>query len=321
MTGQPYDDDDAQFDAFLQGKGPLAQGLAELTQPAPPAALDAAILARVAADLGQGGTAAAAANDDQGPADFQPRRWRERWRTPVALAAGVTAISIALPLWQDDLAQRQAIQASMQEMQIPAMPAPMTEPHAPPEAAAPAPDIAAPAKDAAAPAATGAGRAAARPPAIMATPSALAAKAEAARNDAAAEKRKAEAPPPTIQMPAHAAAPSSAAPPAPPVPVPAYARTPAPVVAPVPELQPQADYRAGAPAQSAPAATKPALAKQLAEDAASQPIYPAAVVVHIEQLLKEGKRDEALAEWDRLRATYPDYPVPDKLREALGRSR
>lgn len=386
MTGQPYDDDDAEFDAFLQGKGPLAQGLAELTQPEPPAALDAAILARVAADLGQGGTAdvrpgvtaveviaagasttatitpvtmasavapssTAAANDDQDPADFQPRRWRERWRVPVALAAGITAISIALPLWRDDVAQQQAIQASMQEMHIPAMPAPMAEAHPPPEMAAPAPDSAAPAKDAAAPAATpattGTGRAAPPPPAVMAIPSSQVAEAEAARNDAVAEKRKAddaggerkamereraetrtrqqrasqaapvaEAPPPKVQAPAPVAAPSSAAPP--PAPVPAYIRTPAPIAAPAPAPQPQADYRAGAPAQSAPPATKPALAKQLADDAASQPLYPAAIVVHIEQLLKEGKRDAALAEWDRLRATYPDYPVPDKLREALG---
>lgn len=82
---------------------------------------------------------------------------------------------------------------------------------------------------------------------------------------------------------------------------------------------PQADYRIGAPAQSAPPADKPVLAKQLADDTVNLPTSPAAIVARIEQLLKDGKRDEALVEWDRLRATYPDFPASDKLRETLGR--
>lgn len=33
----------------------------------------------------------------------------------------------------------------------------------------------------------------------------------------------------------------------------------------------------------------------------------------IEDLLKANERPEALAEWQKFRAIYPDYPVPDKL--------
>jgi hypothetical protein len=75
----------------------------------------------------------------------------------------------------------------------------------------------------------------------------------------------------------------------------------------------------GTPLLREPVASKPALANRLVEDADGQPLYPPAMLARIEQLLKEGKRDEALAEWNRLRAIYPDYPVPDKVREALGR--
>lgn len=342
MTRQPYDDDDADFDAFLQGKGPLAQGLAELQQPEPPAALDAAILARVAAELGQGGAAAKAtpsgaeaANDSDGPPDFQPRRWRERWRVPVALAAGVTAISIALPLWQEEVAlQQQTVHGQMQDMQIPAMPAPapVEEAAMPTETAAPAPEVPGPMKDAARPAAPAAmapAPAAPRPQpgiAAAAAQAQAAVKTEAARVDATAEKRDAAAgarkaiereqaemrrpdvyPAPVVEA-APAPAPAAALPPP----------SPAPVVTPaMPKtaLQPQADYRAAA------SASKPALARHLAEETVTPPLYPPAVIARIEQLLSDGKRAEALAEWERLRAAYPDYPVPDKLRETLERGR
>lgn len=335
MTGQPYDDDDAEFDAFLQGKGPLAQGLAELKQPEPSAALDAAILAQVAADLERCATTApgvaagaSAANDDNGPADFRPYRWRERWRMPLALAAGITAISIALPLWQDEVAyQQQAVNTQMQDIQIPAMPA------AEPVAGMAAP---APAKDAAAPAA-------AQHPAA---PMAGQAQAEAARRDAAAEKRKADsddmvrkamereraeehklitqkrAQQATPQVDAaplreHASgmAAAPAAPPAPPPP------PQAPVPAPSARLSVPATVAPGVPSFDAPApvVTKPVPVHRLADEADNQPLYPPAMLARIEQLLKEGKRDEALAEWERLRTAYPDYPVPEKLRDALRR--
>lgn len=335
MTGQPYDEDDAEFEAFLQGKGPLAQGLAELKQPEPSAALDAAILARVAADLERDAAAAqpapgvaagaSAANDDTGPADFRPYRWRERWRMPLALAAGITAIAIALPLWQDEAAyQQQAVNAQMQEIQIPAMPA--AEPAA-------APETPAPAKDAAAPAA-------AQRPAPMAGQ----AQAEAARRDAAAEKRKADsddmvrktmereraeehkvftqkrAQQATPQLDAaplreHASgmAAAPAAPPAPPPPP----QAPAPSV----RLSAPAAAAPGVPPSEAPApvVAKPVPAHRLADEADGQQLYPPAILARIEQLLKEGRRDEALAEWDRLRTAYPDYPLPEKLRDALKR--
>lgn len=339
MTGQPYDEDDAEFQAFLQGKGPLVQGMAELKQPEPSAALDAAILAQVAADLEQ--ATATAANDGQGPADFQPYRWRDRWRMPLALAAGVTAISIALPLWQDEVAQQQqAASMPMQDVQIP--PVPLAMPAAGPDAdAAPkaAPEAAgAPAtKDDAAP----------PPPAPAKEPARAAAEDDSRHLSEAAAKRKAEiddvarktqererteAPLQTAQKRAQQPAPApKAAPmqeslreplPAPVIaPAPAPRPVPAPVVAPAPAAPPMPGsppaYGRAAGIATAPApAAKPDAARNFAEEAVSS---PSAMVARIEQLLKDGKRDEALEEWERLRAAWPDYPVPVKLREALGR--
>jgi hypothetical protein len=302
MTGQPYDDDDAEFDAFLQGKGPLAQGLAELTQPEPSATLDAAILAQVAADLARGPASGHAANDNAAPHDFQPYRWRERWRMPLALAAGVTAISIALPLWQEEVAQQQqATNAPLQEMRIPAVPATPAAPDAAVDAAA-----------------------------------APAAKAEAAHRDGAAGQRKDDreaaarqaaqrerARTSMMQQRAQQTAPAMDAAPIPErmhdaVPAPALSRTPATVATGLPQ-QPPLLKTPPLYAEPAPTAPKAMPSHHFTEDTDSQVPYAPALVARIEQLLKEGRRDEALAEWERLRAAYPDYPVPDKLREALGR--
>lgn len=125
--------------------------------------------------------------------------------------------------------------------------------------------------------------------------------------------------------PAPAFARASSAPPpadsraAAPVP-PALSRTPAAGTAPtgLPQ-QPQLLKLPPLYAEPAPAAPKAVPSHHFAEDVDGQLPYAPALVARIEQLLKEGKRDEALAEWERLRAAYPDYPVPDKLREALGR--
>lgn len=93
------------------------------------------------------------------------------------------------------------------------------------------------------------------------------------------------------------------------------------LAAPAPSVRPRAPAAAasGAPLFDAPApiVAKPVPVQRLADEADGRPLYPPAMLARIEQLLKEGKRTEALAEWDRLRAAYPDYPVPDQLREAL----
>ncbi len=390
MTGQPYDEDDAEFEAFLQGKGPLAHGLAQVPQPEPPAALDAAVLAQVTAGLapdaaaataagaasatlgktgagaaqGMGagyGTVAApgalpdtalpaggAANDEQGPPDFQPRRWRERWRIPVALAAGVTAISIALPIWQDEVAQQQrAVDAHMQDMQIPAVPAaepavpagaaqePASSESADGNAATPAPPVQAPPQGAAL---REAGKAAAERHAPEARKEARAGTAGQTVEDERAwvpaepvQQRSAQAAPVLERAPATAMAGTAPAP-APPVSAgaaradadaaaPAYvlappAPAPAPALtqnaSPQPKRDPSAERRAAAP-------TQPGIATTASAEPPGALISPPGLVARIERLLKEGKRDEAQAEWERLRTTFPDYPVPAALREALGR--
>jgi hypothetical protein len=44
-------------------------------------------------------------------------------------------------------------------------------------------------------------------------------------------------------------------------------------------------------------------------------LRPSAWLQKIEDLLKANERDEAIAEWQKFRAAYPDYPVPDKVSE------
>ncbi|GAB2878190.1 hypothetical protein GCM10027277_54560 [Pseudoduganella ginsengisoli] len=354
MTGQPYDEDDAEFDAFLQGKGALAQGLAELKQPEPSAALDAAILAHVAADLERAvaaPTAAAApvapaaagkldvaaiaaandtaANDDKGPADFQPYRWRDRWRLPLALVAGVTAISIALPLWQDEVTQQQqAASMPMQDVQIPPMPvaAPALEAGAAPKAA---PEAAgapiskedasppAPAKDQARAAAEATAKRQAESDDVMRKT--LERERMEAQRHVQQTRAQADAAPlregkrEPMPAPGISSAPVVMA--APPPPPPAPAPVAAPAAAPAYASPPAYGRTAGSAAIPAPAAKQEA-ARSFVEETANS---PSAMLAHIEQLLKDGKRDEALAEWERLRMSYPNYPIPDKLRETLGR--
>lgn len=84
MSGKDHDQlDDAQFAAFLQGDDALARDLAALEQAAQPAANDPV----------------AESATGSGAAPSVPGR-HSRWQLPLALAAGVAAISVALPLWQ-----------------------------------------------------------------------------------------------------------------------------------------------------------------------------------------------------------------------------
>lgn len=313
-------DDDAEFEAFLQGRGTLAGDLAQLEQPVSSAALDAAILERVAGDL-VGGVDAAndadpAANDPH-LAPY-PRSWQERWRMPLALAAGVTAISIALPLWQDDLAHKETAPAAGVVMEA-AMPPPAQDAI---RQSAPASMVASPP--------------AAPPPASMADRRQKKdAASDAAESKAAGmvlERSRTAAGQPVFAPPP---APVMAAPPAPP-PAPAAiaagatstttfpaapaAAPPAPAAKPV---APRAPMATPAPAHEEarkaelrdmarpPASSAGSLAKGMqAED-------PDHWLARITQLLHDGRRDEALQAWGQFQENYPDYPVPPALQSAI----
>ena len=74
----------------------------------------------------------------------------------------------------------------------------------------------------------------------------------------------------------------------------------APVVQPAPAAQ-------AAPAQSVSISGSRILAQH--------ELQPREWLQKIEDLLKANERDEAAAEWQKFRAAYPGYPVPDKVSE------
>lgn len=98
---------DAEFDAFLQHEGELAAWLQTLPQPAPSAALDAAILADAEAALMR---QPMAANDAHIPQAGRRPSFIARWKIPLGLAASVLlALPLALRLWNAPASQDAAI--------------------------------------------------------------------------------------------------------------------------------------------------------------------------------------------------------------------
>jgi hypothetical protein len=380
MSGKDHDQfNDAAFAAFLQGDDPLARDLAALDQPASPPSLDAAIQSRIAAALAAeklaglpaandpaaipaigpvsvsaaAGTTAAAAGATAGVRGGQ--RWQSRWQLPLALAAGVAAISVALPLWQThDPVTESMVAAS------PAAPATSPAPQAAPVPeqktlpAAASPQLAPPGSDATASPPRSAQHAS-RPVPPTAPKTGLA--------DAVIAEDAGRAPPAAMQP---APAPAPAPPPPPPAPVaqPAPAQSaavatdslagnvianatsvrPSPQQWPLPASERAAN--AGTDRRSAPrtapahapaplafapmapvveaAPAEPAKPAELAAPArtvsvtgsripAPHETQPAAWLQKIEALLQANERGAALAEWQKFRAAYPAYPVPDKL--------
>ena len=98
--------DEAQFDAFLQGKDDLSRLLREIPQPKSSPSMDAAILALVTADLGEEGSDphdfsnSTAANeavfDSKQPAISSKKSFLEGWRAPFGLAASAL---LAISMW------------------------------------------------------------------------------------------------------------------------------------------------------------------------------------------------------------------------------
>jgi hypothetical protein len=284
--GQP---DDRALDAFLRGEDELAGALRGLDQPAPPPALDARIRAQAREALAE---PAGAAND---AVDAEERALVAsplgRWRAPLAVAATVV-IGASLAL-QWDGGSRDAARAPLADT------APRGAAGSAPSAPAAAPETAQPApvqRDAATPAAA---------------PSA-ASSAAAAAPVAARPQRHAAA------GPAPAEAEALAPPPAPP----AVAAPPAPMpIMPAPSFP--AQYYAAPPAGADEA---PVQRRNLAPThvdvtgsrvTASDERRPREWLAVLGQLLDHRLDDDARTSWDQFRRQYPDYPVPDALRQRL----
>ncbi len=110
MNPQDHDhSDEGDFNAFLRGKGELAQMLRQMPQPTPSAALDEAILAAAQTALHQNPPAndAFVSNSTQGalPSQFRRARW------PYALAATVLLAVVAGVQWQSQTSDQGMIVA------------------------------------------------------------------------------------------------------------------------------------------------------------------------------------------------------------------
>lgn len=311
----------------------LARQLAALPQPAPSAALDAAILAAVQADLAAAPPRPAAANDAPlaPPAAQAPTRQRwTRWQLPLGLAASfVLSLSVVMKLQEHE--------AQVVAPQPPAAPSPAPAPAASPDAADAADTaVSTPAAQSAAPATqrTTAGtrnrtqaensrpalppNAAAPPMPVESAPAQEFRRAPQAVPELKIAVPAAPAMPSYSQpspasafspAPAPAAAPSLAVPPAPPAP-------PPPPPPPVPHIM----QDRAAPAEAAGrVASERRVEITGSKIMRSQPnaVSPDIWLAAIDEMLKAGLRRDALAEWPRFRQAYPDYPVPQELLERL----
>lgn len=305
--------DDAEFDAefagFLRGEGELARMLAQVPQPEPSSELDSKILADAQAALAQ----PASANDAVVPeAERQPSEFRStsqdisrfirRARAPLGLAATVViAVSLGVQWHQEpDVAEQVTVPAVPELKKAPAaqkevevriieearLPAPAMSFRAPRADMPPAPP----------------------PPKaiVMAPPPPAPPAPEIATGGVS--------PPPNA-----IAATSSVARSAPPTPV--DSRVLAPVAAPVPAML---SAKPEMPAAMAPMPVRQeqlqrfkAQAADVVEDRPSGDARERAWLEKIDDLIKQGRNDEALRSWEDFRKAYPDYAVPDPLKEKL----
>ncbi len=303
--------DDAEFEAFLKGEGPLARRMKALAQPSPSAELDAAILARATLDLARE-PRRAAANDEgaAAPAPTLARGLGRRWRVPAGIAATVLAGVLANQSWRADQAMRadQTVLAETPAEVVMVAPARET-PAMAPEVRLPAPEPAparanpAPKAVAAAPAAAPAAVSPPPPPAAVIEQETFAdaerksavVQAEADLRAVSRQKREAVA---ELSKPV-------AAPPSTPA--------PAPPAAPAPEP-------ARARMEAAPARAQ-ALDSTYNDRSAGIAVKGSAIrapqpwLEQIEALLKAGRHVDALGEWTNFRAAHPDYPVPPAILE------
>lgn len=118
--------DDDRLDAFLKGEDALSQRLRALPQDEPPAALDAAILARARQAVEAARPPAA---NDPAPAGWRPAS--SRWRVPAGLAAMLLAGVLTHRTWQETNQMEQVDAPAVQPQPQP----PRAEPAAPAPAA------------------------------------------------------------------------------------------------------------------------------------------------------------------------------------------
>lgn len=289
--------DDAEFEAFLHGKGELAELLRAVPQPSPPAELDAAVLAAAETALATGSRAAA--NDAViPPAQSTPPSFIARWRWPLGLAASVVLmIPIFMLQWQGRFVPETEMAA--------ATPAPesMTQ-RAPAERAEKDADFSQLAKSDAAKQPRAMRDAAPRP--NTKTKNAMPGAAPSV-GGAVSEKKEAPAQAPiTIAQAPDAgpqAFPQPAAPP-PPAAAPASARSNA---APAEMLGSAAGDTVMAAKRAAPAP------QSEAQSAMPVPDKPEVWLARIEKLKRDGTPRQTLDEWVKFKRAYPDYPVPKPL--------
>jgi Meckel syndrome type 1 protein len=99
---------------------------------------------------------------------------------------------------------------------------------------------------------------------------------------------------------------------------PVAAAPPKPMSAPAPSAFPTAAGAAYAPAAPPAAATAPAPARERAAQSAVDievNLYPEHWIADIHQMLKDGRRDDAIRNLIEFRKRYPDYKLPDDLRD------
>lgn len=303
--------DDAEFEAFLEGKGELADLLRQLPQPAPSPILSEKILADAEAALAK----TTSANDTVMPdaaGQPLPPHFLRRAGKPLALVASV-ALAVAAGLqWYGHASQDSALPAGA--VLVAKAPSIEVQPHAqpaePPRAElqraeppsvearqAPstphvpvAPKTAAPKTAASGTQSTGAvvqdkasieherqeqQQDAAR----------MLAQADSERHDTMLKTRDA---PLETRLSTPAANMIAAAPPPPSLPLPTHA-----VEAPTRSIDVTAEH----------AGRMKAVVGEKAQ----------AWLERIDELIKQDKRDEALRSWDDFRKQYPNYPVPEKL--------
>ena len=287
---------DAQLDRFLKGEDGLSAELRAMRQASPSAALDAAILERASAQMAHEQASQArpaAANDDSDGRPSKPPlpHIGLRWRVPAGIAATLMAGVLAHQAWQ----------ASTDGAPVAAVPAPTAA--APAVASPPPPPVAATEENAA------------PPPPMAAKP--VPPRARPARPaPPAADRTQSQSAPASI--PAPAAAPSSAQ---------ASASAPTPVTY---SAYAARAFAPAAPAAADPMALGPEANLELARTAEvsgrrsrSEPAPrqaaadPAASLAAIEKRLEAGSAGDTLAEWDKFRAAWPDYPVPAATLEKL----
>lgn len=287
--------DDTEFEAFLQGRGELADMLRQIPQPAPSAALTEAILDDAEKALAQPASANDAINPDAG--NRPSPHFLRRARVPLAFAASIVIVMAISLQWHDQPTRETDASTALAAKSPPMPPQPAAQQAAPPQL------VEAPSAPAKPTVATPPAQAVAKRQQDKTSDLALKKAQERERleqeEDAAKMLAQAE-----VEHRDSAARAREAAP---------AAKLAAPLsdtIAAAPPPSPPMPTVAAAPAR----ATAPVISGGLARSA-EQPGDETAQtwLDRIDALITQDKRDEALRHWDEFRKVYPTYPVPEKL--------